>query len=117
MSRDEWWKKVGQRCENCRFVEYWEYAKQYTCRRHAPQPYSFWRYEVFELLVDIAWSARASANYQTPDNVPEKERSDVEKNMMVEATEINADLISWPRVEAGTWCGEWQPIPTTPTTK
>jgi hypothetical protein len=86
-----------QCCDNCRFMKL-RVDKKRQCLRHAPQPYNAMLFYLGELLRDVAWSVRASANIEAPSKDDELNK---------EATEV-WDYAVWPEVEPDDWCGEWQ---------
>ena len=52
-------------CETC-FYARLNPLNQFKCHRNAPQPVNYSQFDFRELLRDIAWSLRESANIENP---------------------------------------------------
>jgi hypothetical protein len=91
-------------CENCFYSRQDDPRSRANlgCHRKSPEPYSFYRYYLGELLRDIAWSARTTANITPPTTYDE--------DIATEATET-PHFTGWPEVCCDDWCGEWRAKP------
>jgi hypothetical protein len=91
------------RCGDCKFYMFRdaEGLPIEQCRRHAPSTYPAMRFTHTELVRDIAWSLRAIAEIEPPD--------DPRDDLNIEATEQTDSGERWPYADEDDWCGEFQP--------
>ena len=91
------------RCGDCKFYMFRdaEGLAIEECRRNAPHVQPAMRFTNTELLRDIAWSLRAIAKIDPPE--------DAWDDLNIEATEQSDKGERWPYADEDDWCGEFQP--------
>jgi hypothetical protein len=88
---------MSETCAGC-FYSRGEENDFLRCHRHAPTPFSFYRFYDSDILRDVAWSLRDMTDRHTED------KSD---DVNIEPTEAMGSS-QWPEVFLDGWCGEWK---------